>query len=194
LDIENELFFSKNYRYKDLEWDNEKLIIDAFKDRIDTFFIEPAEKLTDKKYYGFMLGLICMATIDYISRFEYENIGKKRLEVWLENNIPKFNDKDETIPSRNLSRRFYNDFRNGLSHNGMIKNGGHFFYGVDLIIQKDGFMVVNPRLLLKEIKKFVKKFIKELGNNPEKYINFKRILREDHRKDLRKIKENEIFS
>lgn len=73
------LYFSPNYKFSVLNWDDKKILIDAFKDRVKGFYIEPARKLNDE---GTVFGSIGktdfqqMKTIlpskDLIEKFESE--------------------------------------------------------------------------------------------------------------------------
>ena len=124
--VNNILLFSPVYKFSDLNWDDEKILIGAFKDRVKGFYIEPAEKLNDDKN-GFAAGILCVTTIDFLARITIgaDNVGE-RIERWLSKCITEFNQNDPDDRSRTLARRFYKEFRNGLVHEGRIKNCGQF--------------------------------------------------------------------
>ena len=63
------LYFSPNYKFWDFIWDEKENLIDAFKDRVKGFYIQPAEKLSkDKK--GFAAGFLCIPTIDFLAKID----------------------------------------------------------------------------------------------------------------------------
>ena len=113
------LYFSKKYKFSDLKWDNKEILINAFKDRVKEFYIEPAKKLNDAEY-GFGAGVLCVTTIDFLARIKtglLNGVGK-RFENWLRDNIKEFAIQDPASQSQTLASRFYNEFRNGLVHEG----------------------------------------------------------------------------
>lgn len=83
----------------------------------------------------------------------------ERICHWLEANIPAFGQPDPfsrvhapTNNVKSIARLFYEDFRNGLVHEGRIKNRGQFSLDLDQLLDFDHLaMVVNPRMLLEEV-------------------------------------------
>ncbi len=63
------LYFSPKYKFSDLKWDDKKTLIEAFKDRVRGFYLEPARQLNDAKK-GFATGVLCVTTIDFLARIE----------------------------------------------------------------------------------------------------------------------------
>lgn len=51
------LFFSPNYRFFDIGWNNQEKIIDAFQDRINGFYFKPARVLNQNQQ-AFAAGLV----------------------------------------------------------------------------------------------------------------------------------------
>lgn len=90
-------------------------MIEAFEDRVNGFYLKPIEEF-NKIGYGFASGIICVTTIDFLARIAIgsDKVGE-RLRVWLKDNISANDD---------LANRFSKDFRNGLVHEGRIKNCG----------------------------------------------------------------------
>ncbi len=50
--IDNKIYFSPNIRFTDIDWDDKCKLIDAFKDRVEGFYLKPA-KILNKERYGF---------------------------------------------------------------------------------------------------------------------------------------------
>ena len=179
------LYFSPNYKFSVLNWDDKKILIDAFKDRVKGFYIKPAEKLNGDKN-GFAAGVLCATTIDFLARItiEADNVGE-RIERWLRKYITEFNQKVPDNRSRTLARRFYEEFRNGLVHEGRIKNCGQFSDNFsELIHMEDKIMVINPVLLLEEIKTSFETYIDNVENDTSLFHQFRRALIRDFGDDV----------
>jgi len=187
--IEDINYFSKKYRFRDINWNQKDWIIKAFKDRVEGLYLKPAEELNRNKH-PFATGVMCVATIDSLARIEtgLSGVGK-RFTIWLENNINYFanSDPDKRYPS--LAARFYDEFRNGLIHEGRIKSRALFSYDVpSLMIVDNGVMVVNPSRLLEEVKTAFKKYIKEVKRNKTAFLKLKKVLKIDFDADIKQAK------
>ena len=149
--IKDVLYFTPKIKFSALCFENIGSIIEAFRQRVDGFYLNPARYLVEQGE-AFACGLICSATIDLIARYSLPKVKKVscRICIWLQDNIPDFN----TTESRRtaLAERFYDDFRNGLVHEGRIKNLGQFSFDYNgLICMIDGAMIINPKILLQHI-------------------------------------------
>jgi len=177
------LYFSPNYKFWDLKWDEKENLIDAFKDRVKGFYIQPAEKLNkDKK--GFAAGVLCITTIDFLTKIDYKE--RNKIKNWLKDNINDFKKPDPNYSGRrSLADRFYNEFRDGLIHEGRIKSGGQFSYDYqELIKLEDKVMIVNPDILLLEINNFFNKFIIKINRDDTTFYQFRDSLRNDFIKEI----------
>ncbi|MCZ7392632.1 MAG: hypothetical protein ABOK23_10970 [Candidatus Methanoperedens sp.] len=169
MDIKGELHFSPKYTFKQIEIalkGNEKsTLIDAFKDRICGFYLGPAQKLCQlNKFYAFAAGVLCVSTIDCLAMISISpNRVGDRFTQWTQNNIAELN-------QYNLASRFYDDFRNGLVHEGRIKNGAQFSYKYTKLVEMlKGAMVVNPDILLKKISKSFEDYIGKVERDDIEY-------------------------
>ena len=182
--ISDILYFSPNYKFIQIDWDNKEDLINAFKDRVDGFYLNPADDL-NKKEYGFVAGLVCVTTIDFIARISVGGKVGYRFKKWLCKNIPHFNKKDPNNSNKTLAKRFYDEFRNGLVHEGHIKDCGQFSYEFkDTISVNDGVMLINPEILLKDIKKAFEEYIREVKENQEAFGKLKKSLKSDFQGDI----------
>jgi hypothetical protein len=179
------LYFSPKYKFSILNWDDKKILIDAFKDRVKGFYIEPTEKLNDDKN-GFAAGVLCVTTIDFLARITIgsDNPGE-RIERWLRKYIIEFNQNDLDDRSRTPARRFYKEFRNGLVHEGRIKNCGQFSDNFsELIHMEDEIMVINPVLLLEAIKTSFETYMDNVENDTSLFHQFRCALIRDFGDDV----------
>lgn len=152
-----ELHFSPKYTFWKIEdalnKNDKGFLIKAFKDRLEGFYLEPAKKLNclNKDDYAFAVGVLCVSTIDCLAciTINPHDVGM-RFKGWVKDNLPDFGKCD---PSNKIfACRFYDEFRNGLVHEGRIKNGGQFSNKSEKLVEiLKGAMLVNPDILLKKI-------------------------------------------
>jgi len=125
MNVRDVLYFSPKYKFSDLKWGNKTSLIIAFRNRVDGFYLEPAKQLNKDKS-GFATGVLCITTVDFLARI---SIGtdrvRERITDWLKTNIVGFRGNLNS-PKQTLANRFYDEFRNGLVHEGRIKNAGQF--------------------------------------------------------------------
>jgi len=165
------LYFSPRYKFIDIDWNDKEKLLEAFKDRVKGFFLDPAEQLNEKKF-AFAVGVLCVTTIDFLAKIEtgLKKVGK-RIEKWL-----KYNNINE----QSIAYRFYKEFRNGLVHEGHITNAGQFSYDSDKLIhfysKKSGkkVMIINPELLLNEIQNSFDKYFEKLQKDESAFESFKK--------------------
>jgi len=191
--IEDELFFSPKIKFIDLKWDNKENLIEAFEDRVTGYYLKPAGILEDNAF-AFARGVICVSAIDFISRIE-TGIGKvrKRFEPWLKDNIQEFDSQDPDNTLQTLALRFYEEFRNGLVHEGRIKNAGQFSYNFQGLVRvEQRVMIVNPKYLLEAIKKAFARYIAKVKGDDSTFPRFRRTLIQDFGKDLKYINQLKI--
>jgi len=179
------LRFSPNYKFSDLRWDDKKALIEAFKDRVRGFYLGPAKKLNEDKN-GFATGVLCVTTIDFLARIAtgIDKVGE-RFSEWLEASIEAFREADPDASGQTLANRFYREFRNGLVHEGRIKNAGQFSYDFkELIRVVDGIMVVNPARLLNAMNSSFEKHMDQVEREEFAWHQFRCALIRDFQKDV----------
>jgi hypothetical protein len=160
------VYFSPNYTFIDLKLDDKENLVSAFIDRVEGFYLAPARQLNEAGH-AFASGSMCVATIDFLAKIQTgeEKVGK-RIEKWLTDNIPDFADPDPQNPNRTLARRFYEEFRNGLVHEGRIKNAGQFSFDYGNHIELLGpVMIVNPSILLERISEAFAHYMEDVSSD-----------------------------
>ena len=157
VDLKGELQFSPNHTFKEIDIalkNKDKLaLIDAFKDRISGFYLNPAKELNKNDFNAFAMGILCVSTIDCLACIINckPQVGK-RFEEWVRKNLTEFDKPNPDNKSKTLAYRFYDEFRCGLVHEGRIKNSGQFSYKYnELVCMLKGVMLVNPDIMLKKI-------------------------------------------
>ena len=179
------LCFSPKYKFSVLNWDDKKILIDAFKDRVEGFYIGPAKKLNDDGNV-FAVGVLCVTTIDFLARITMgANTVGERIERWLRKYITEFNQMDSNNQNITLARRFCKEFRNGLVHEGRIKNCGQFSNNFSkLIHMEDRIMIINSALLLEAIKTSFETYMDRVENDTSLFHQFRCALIRDFGDDV----------
>jgi len=177
--IEDILYFSPNYRFIDLDWKRKEILVEAFRDRIQGFYLVPARILNYRKK-SFAAGVLCVTTIDLLARMALgsQNTGS-RIKKWLLRYMPDcFEETD--------AKSFYENFRNGLVHEGRIKNCGQFSYDYEKAVHVENrVMVVNPGMLLEKISGAFESYMNDVENDDSAFAQFKCALIQDFRMDVR---------
>jgi len=193
----DKLYFSTEDSFADLNWDNKDALLEAFRNRVREFYIEPIKKLNEDGK-AFAAGVLCVVTIDFLARIETSQDGvQKRFEYWVENNIKEFYTPNLNIPLQEFANRFYEEFRNGLVHEGRIKKAGQFSYNYNVLVKFDAvngpkpIMIINPEFLQEAISKSFEKYIKKVQNEEFIFQKFKYVLTEDFQQDVEYAKKDE---
>ncbi len=187
------LYFSKCIKFSDLDLDNIKHTVNAFQTRVEEFYLCPARNLLKNKY-AFAGGVLCCACIDFLAHYSssntYNRVGD-RFKQWLRKNIPQFADKDQRNPPQTRARSFYCDFRNGLVHEGRVKNLSQFSLENDQLIKIEGrVMVVNPRQFLDLMEPAFCKYCSELKSDRCRAETLIAQLRKDFEQEIEYAKAN----
>ncbi|MFC0214418.1 hypothetical protein ACFFK0_18470 [Paenibacillus chartarius] len=187
--VEDGIYFSPNLKYYDIDFNHPDSLVEAFRDRIKQYYIEPIKKLNDD-HDAFAAGLICVTTIDVLSRLKYDiDEVRKRYVGWLISEIPDFGLPGLKNKEQKVADLFYRQFRNGLVHEGRIKDGGQFSYLFgDLITLEDSFMVINPRQLVEKIEIAFDKYIFDVLSKPEELQKLLKIIEQDFGADIAQAK------
>ena len=136
------LYFSPRFKFADLNLADTQKVVEAFRDRIEGFYLRPAFRLLDAGD-AFAGGLLCCVSIEVIAKFS----GNVSPSIWLQNNVEEF------AVDRRLADRFWSHYRDGLAHEGRIRHLGQFSLESPEMIRVAGpVLVVNPRLLLETIR------------------------------------------
>jgi len=188
--IKELLYFSPKDKYSELNWDKRDELIRAFENRVKGFYLQPAEQLNKNKM-GFATGVLCMTTMDFLAKLFFNN--SKRMVKWLKKNIKEFCKIDPNFTNRTLADRFNDEFRNGLIHEGRIKNVGQFSYDFpEIINMEEEVMIVNPGKLLCKIEFLLDNYIKQVKESESLFLKFRESLRKDFKREIDYIKKEKL--
>jgi hypothetical protein len=134
------LFFSPGYAFRDLDFENHRLIATAFHDRVRGFYLDAAEHLVATKH-AFGAGLLVCSAIDFIAATCSEEEPEKFLTGFLH------------VEDR-IARALWIQLRHGLVHEGRVKPFGEFSFEAPKMADWAGdAFIVNPALLVHQTKK-----------------------------------------
>ena len=180
------LYFAPEIKFKDLDFDDTESIVNAFQNRINGYYLAPAVDLANHGHW-FGAGVICVAAIDSLARYAYGGGVRIRIVRWLCNNIAEFRNTDPSNSDQTLAFRFYEEFRNGLVHEGRIKNGGQFSGDFDFINIIENVMIINSGHLVDRTSNGLDNYRERLLANNANREQFLARLIEDFKIDLQKV-------
>lgn len=159
------LYFAPGIRFSEVDLSGNRLPR-QYEARIAGFYLTPARELGEAGH-AFASGLLVVSCVDALSSLIYTSSGvRKRFQKWLVKELQSFSDEQ-------VARRFYSDFRNGLVHEGRVKNGGEFSLQQETtVLFEYSIMRVNPLCLLKEVDKAFSRFVKLLVEDDNERRSF----------------------
>jgi hypothetical protein len=179
--IDEILYFAPGIRFSELYIEGSDLP-DQFKRRVDGFYIEPAKKCAESGC-AFAAGTLLVTCIDALARLRFPEISDhkrgRRFNRFAQKHLPSFS-------THYIARRFHDEFRNGLVHQGMLKKGAQFSLDTrETLTQFDGILVVNPQYLAEEVSSALDSYVDLLRNNDAERKKLVDRLGQDLSEDLR---------
>jgi hypothetical protein len=173
--IGNYVYFAPSIRLKDLDLSDKDKLIDSFKQRMNEYYLE-AIKLLNEQKSAFAAGIIEFSMIDALARYSSkENSQSRSGERFKQILCNGFKLEKE------IAKRVYEEFRNGLLHENHIKNCGQFWYKVSsksCTIENNRLMV-DPANLHEELTTFFQEYIQTLKTDENQYNLFLRLIKDD---------------
>lgn len=130
-------------------------------ERIRGFYLHPVLLLVEGGH-AFAAGVLIVVAIDALARLDTgsEKVGE-RFRNWCTANLHSCKEQ--------ISKRFYESFRNGLVHEARIKDGCEFTFEIKDTFQEIGdILSCNPTHLLAEVESALDSFIKTLEKDSAK--------------------------
>ena len=92
----------------------------------------------------------------------------------------------QSFRSEELAQRFYDEVRNGLVHEALMKDGAQFSSDTEATVEDiEGYLIVNPARLAAEVRAALDEYVDHLGADPAALAQLRNRLREDLAEDLR---------
>jgi hypothetical protein len=184
--VKDVIHFSPNYPIQKIEFDNKEILIDAFKDRIQSYYINAADVL-NKSNHAFAAGAILLTAIDAISYFTEVGAVSTRIKNFCYQ-IPEIAAKT-TEYQNEFANRVNDEFRNGLIHEGRIKNGSQFSYDYPFLeIISDDCLVMNPEYFQKEVEAYFNLALQKVSTNQSNYLLFRQRFKQTFEAEIEKLK------
>lgn len=133
--VQSKRFFSRGIKYSDIDWTDFRRIVAAFKERIEDWYIRPAEEPRRASWdFSFALMVIDCLLIDTLSQFHYGQNSSSRgtFKKYIRRRLPDFRAKlptpiqkrperrkrrkARTTPLAPLNPRYYKTFADILYH------------------------------------------------------------------------------
>jgi len=171
--IEDHLYFAPNILFADVDFGGAELP-EQFRARIRGFYLDPAHACAQGGH-AFAAGALVLLCVDALARLETsDSVVGRRFKSFVRDNLPSF-----ASPERADS--IYDDFRNGLIHEGRIKSGAQFSLDIgETITNIEGIVLVNPMLLAGEVSVALDRFIEVLRADAGARRRFSDALSRDH--------------
>ncbi len=141
---------------------NAKIYI--YERQVNEWFLNRASSLISEKKNGFIILMICLAYFEGVEQYRTGNSSRWHSSEFFINSVKRV--YGETFENTELED-LYSEARCGLFHNGMVSGKILIDYSLESSIEipNNSTIKINPKKLLKDIKKDFKKYIKDLKNN-----------------------------
>lgn len=174
---DDELYFSPSRKFVDLKWDNPSSIIEDYRERMKSMYIEPAKGLSMMRQ-TFAAGVMAVCTIDALVKIDlgkiHSDTDKYDYEAWLKNYMTWMNQQDpeNRYPNNNkassIAMRFYKEVRCGIVHEGRMKGGAYFSVArnpPEPVFVYEKSMIVHTMSLLDEIDHILEIILKKADSS-----------------------------
>lgn len=105
------LYFAPGIRFNEVDMDG-PLLPEQFGRRVAGFYIDPSEECASRGH-AFACGVLIVSCIDALARIRFgDGVGRRFCKFALDE-LKSFSDPD-------MAERFYDEFRNGLVHEGRL--------------------------------------------------------------------------
>ena len=149
-----------------------------FKCRMAGFYVEPAEQCAQHGY-AFAAGVLLVSCIDALARLRFGDGVGKRFRKFACEELQSFSNDD-------LAERFYEEFRNGLVHEGRLKKGSQFSLDTRATVEQlNGILVVNPTHLGAEVQSALDAYVALAARDDAERRKLATALRQDLEDDFR---------
>jgi hypothetical protein len=177
MNIRDILYFAPEIKFSDVDLNGPGLPL-QFKRRMAGFYIEPAEECT-RHGYAFAAGTLLVSCIDALAGLKFGDGVTRRFSKFAREELLSF-------PRRDMAKRFYEEFRNGLVHQATLKEGAQFSLDTRrTLTQLDEMLVVNPQYLAEEVSSALDSYVDLLRRDNAERKKLAERLREDLSKDFR---------
>jgi hypothetical protein len=151
---------------------NDKIKI--YERQIKEWFLNKVSRSIRGKNYGMIVLMVCLSYLEGVQQYRNGRSSENR-----ESRAFFRESLNRIYPELNhwQLKKLYEQARCGLFHNGMTDSMIVYSYDYDQAFDfnEEGTIKINPKILLTDIKKDFRKYLKELRTNPELRDRFNRM-------------------
>jgi len=139
--------------------------IKIYERQVEEWFINRATDLLEKENYSLIVLMVCLSYLEGVEQYRRGESSRGRSQEFF---VGAFKRLYPNKYSDNDLEDFYRQARCGLFHNGMIESRIIFSnsrFRLALKFSPNSDIEVNPKLLLRDVKKDFRKYIGELKKN-----------------------------
>ena len=150
------LYFAPVIRFGEVDLNGSRLP-NQYHARITGFYVEPAEECAARGQ-AFASGVLLVSCIDALARVRYGGHTGERFKRFAREELRSFPPP--------LADHLYEDFRNGLVHEALVKNGGQFSLDIGSTVEEmAGLMLINHKQLAVEVRASVNEYTDLLNHD-----------------------------
>jgi len=180
--IDDIIYFSENYKTSYLNLNDANHLLNALTDRVESYYFNPAEKL-DGEFEAFARGVLVLTAIDFIGRYLIGGSNSFRIKEFCKGLASIKVNKQANLDW--IVKVINDDYRNGLIHDGRIKNLGQFSYDFDKLIELDpAYSMINPEILLNETRDRFYELVKQTESSRERLDQLKDRITTDFKPEI----------
>jgi len=175
--IGDTLYFAPEIRFGDVDLDGPRLP-QQFRQRVAGFYIVPSKECADRGH-AFAAGVLLVSCIDALAYIRFGDVVGVRFRKLVDEELNSFSGSA-------ITQRFYDEFRNGLVHEGRLKNGAQFSLEIAETAETlDGILVVNPKHLAAEVLSALDCYVVFLQHDGQERAKLAATLKQDLSEDFR---------
>lgn len=170
--INNKIYDKRNAQTS-LNLNDIKTKIKIYEDRVNSWFLEIAEKLKSDSETSFVILSIAIAYVEGNQQFREGKMSENNSKKFFIKGLRRIFDK-ETVPD-DILKGYYKQIRCGLFHDGMT--GSNVIVSrkfLDPLRYTNGIIKINPHKFLDKIRQDFKNYIEELAWNGELQKSFEK--------------------
>jgi len=174
--IEDQLYFAPNILFADVDFGGAGLP-EQFRARIRGFYLGPAHACAQDGH-AFAAGALVLLCVDALARLQTgDPVVGRRFKNFVRDHLPSF-------ASEARAACLYEDFRNGLIHEGRIKSGAQFSLDApETLTSINGIVLVNPVVLANEVGGALDRYVDVLHADADTRRGFSDAVSRDHDDD-----------
>lgn len=145
--------------------------IKIYERQVKEWFLNKVSRSIRGKYYGMIVLMVCLSYLEGVQQYREGKSSRNQSKKFFRDSLNRIYPGQFSRPQLDS---FYEQARCGLFHNGMTDSMIVYKYDYEQPIDfsEPGTIKVNPKILLKDIKKDFRKYLRDLRTDPALRRNF----------------------